>query len=216
MSTTAPTTSEAAAALMHAAINDPQVLDALIYSNQLGSTMGALFEKDEEPHRKASREQAKPVPPERMHGRGQTTRFTEANIYFDNACLGGWGGAAYTALTDDGLPVPKTKQMSPYAYSTFVQYDDGSTKGDPRTADPNLLILTSDRIIRHPFYDRLAKKHFGGAGHYWESRDHKAIEAFLCDITEKKVTLHRVLEGCNASNGYPFWLFKFTISESPN
>lgn len=191
--------------LLRAALSHTQILDAVKDSGVLGSLLGGLWAQEEDPARTRARKKTKAVPVEAM-GREDGRYGYHCVTNFDTYVNVSFGG-----ITDEGLPVPVTRSMSPYAFSTFVQYDDGSGEGDPRVTCPALVIVHSDAIIRTTSYDKLAGIHFGGRGHYWDHRDAKQIQAFLRELYElPQLTLRRVLCGCNATNGYPYWLFKFT------
>ena len=56
-------------------------------------------------------------------------------------------------------------------------------------------------------YNELCQKHFGDKGQTnWLYREPKAIEAFIRDYNDDQtLILTKVVEYCNASNGYPVW-----------
>ena len=73
-------------------------------------------------------------------------------------------------------------------------------------------VLYSDRLFQWDYekHDRLCKKHFGNEGQYWNNRSPKSIQAFLRDYTEnQELILVGIMEGCNLSSGYPYWVFMY-------
>jgi hypothetical protein len=209
----APTTATLCQGIIAAGLHDPRILDALMETGVLGTMLGGTHSQDEAPSRRKARKKAEAIPPNEM---GLCTRYGHAGGY--NTIYNDFGGDSPIEgpITDEGLPVPVTRHMSPYAYSTFVQYDDGSTLGDPRVVCPELLMFHSNSIIRMEKYDKLAKEHFDNRGHYWDDRQPDTIENFLRVIVdEPKLVLRRILQGCNASSGYPFWIFKVTPTTLP-
>jgi hypothetical protein len=101
-----------------------------------------------------------------------------------------------------GRPVSKTKSSHPYSYDAFVTHRLGDNHEINNT-------IYSDRLLQWD-YDKtrkLMKKHFGNDGDYYHSRKPHEIENFLSDWLNKDVKLIVVMEGCNVSNGYPYWVF---------
>lgn len=73
----------------------------------------------------------------------------------------------------------------------------------------------SDRLFtwNSTKYNKLCLKHFGDKGQFFDSRDPKTIENFLCDYLGKEILLVSIEEYENASNGYPYWRFNFKTVE---
>lgn len=97
----------------------------------------------------------------------------------------------------------KSKFIRPYSYDEFTLW-----KGPGK---PNGSVY-SDRLMQWDFekHDELCKKHFGNTGQYWNGRDPKKIEEFLRDyLGYPTLVLCEIVEGCNESNGYPWWCFLF-------
>jgi hypothetical protein len=46
-------------------------------------------------------------------------------------------------------------------------------------------------------------------GQYFNNRKPQDIEIFLSKYLEKSITLTGIEEGCNVSNGYPYWIFYY-------
>ena len=91
------------------------------------------------------------------------------------------------------------KGTHPYSYSEFFHW--GSRK-DIEEADDGLY---SDRIFQwdHEKASECWKKHIRGR---WEHATPKEISAFLSEYLERPVVATALAEGCNASNGYPYFI----------
>ena len=88
------------------------------------------------------------------------------------------------------------KAESRYAYKPFYVYNNGTKATDG---------AYSDRMQQWDYdkYQRLHKQHdFQG----FVSSSPKQVEAFLRDYFDKpNLTLVKIIEYCNASNGFPVW-----------
>jgi hypothetical protein len=107
---------------------------------------------------------------------------------------------------EHGDPVERSKQQFPYSYSAYV------TWRKPGTTGPGAHAVYSDRLFQWDSkkHDSLCLKHFGNIGQMWTSRAPAAMEAFLRDYFGKEdLELQLVMEGCNPSNGYPYWVFYY-------
>ncbi len=49
----------------------------------------------------------------------------------------------------------------------------------------------------------------------WRSTGPKKLSAFMTDYLGKKVKVTALAEGCNVSNGYPYWIIWFR-DETPS
>ena len=102
-----------------------------------------------------------------------------------------------------GNPVERTKQECPYTYDAFVTYRNGENSEITNTVYSDRLRMWDSKKL-----ERLMVKHFNGKGDYWNNRSPEKIEAFFRDWTDDQtLKLVVVLEGCNVSNGYPYWVF---------
>lgn len=113
------------------------------------------------------------------------------------------GTAMYGTVGPDGDPIIRTPLTHPYNYDAFVLWDNGH---------PARNTVYSDRLYQWDAdkHNALCEKHFNSRGQYWNKRDPKTIEAFLCDYLGENIELCRVSEYCNPSNGYPCWRFDYT------
>lgn len=98
----------------------------------------------------------------------------------------------------------RSKLNHPYSYDPFTIWVN-------LEVEPNDSVY-SDRLIQWDFkkHDELCMKHFGNHGQNWSCREPQKIQEFLRDYLEKpELTLCEIIEGCNQSNGYPYWCFCF-------
>ena len=105
----------------------------------------------------------------------------------------------------EGNPVERTKRTHPYSYEAFVLFDFRKKGGPESNAG-----AYSDRMMQWDWnkHNNLLLKHYGDQGQSWNRRDPDSIEAYLRDYFDKpELRLCYVLEGCNVSNGYPYWYF---------
>ena len=125
---------------------------------------------------------------------------------YGNVCRDQYGNILHFnhRYTDwNGNPVERTPDEYRYSYDAYVikkikdDYED---------------CVYSDRLRQWDWdkHKELVKKHFGNEGQLWHNREFSKIEAFLRDFFDlPNLTLVGVMEGCNVSNGYPYWIFMF-------
>lgn len=111
----------------------------------------------------------------------------------------------------------KTKFTNPYDYDPILQFS-------ARSKLPENGSCYSDRMSQWDYkkYRDLCEKHFKGkngdpGGDYFDRRTPADIEAFLREYFDKpELTLLRVEEHCNVSNGFPVWFFAWNnpVAES--
>lgn len=104
----------------------------------------------------------------------------------------------------DGKPVEKTRATNPYNYDTFIMWGD-------LNAETNCGVY-SDRLMQMDFkkHDECLMKVFGDKGQLWSYREPKKIEKFLqLFFDDDSIQLKKIYEGCNSSNGYPYWFFGY-------
>lgn len=98
----------------------------------------------------------------------------------------------------------RTKAEYPYSYDPILIFET-------RVKERNGTIY-SDRLLQwdREKHDALCIKLFGNKGQYWNGRHPKLVEAFLCDWCKcPELELARIVEYCNAANGYPCWRFDY-------
>lgn len=110
-------------------------------------------------------------------------------------------------VDEHGKPVTKTRHIHPYSYDPYVQERCGPNSEATTT-------IYSDRLLQWNYKNtrRLLHKHFyngemGSDGDYYNGRSAYKISKFLSEWFRKKVKVVLVMEGCNVSNGYPYWIF---------
>lgn len=106
----------------------------------------------------------------------------------------------------NGNPVERTPWSHPYAYDEFVVYK-------AENFDEGNSWVYSDRMLqwdREKYGDAFHKVWPGKSGsQMFHNRKPEDINQFLNLYFEKKVTLTAVLQGCNVSTGYPYWIFAY-------
>lgn len=124
-----------------------------------------------------------------------------------------WGGMGsdgrpvkYGYVGLDGKPVKRTPRTDPYGYDEFVIF-----KADDFNETDSWVY--SDRMRQ---WDRQA---FENAVHevwpvktgcqLFSDRKPEDLNRFLSLYFGKEVKLTAVLQGCNVSNGYPYWIFAY-------
>ena len=102
-----------------------------------------------------------------------------------------------------GNPVSRTPEDYSYSYDAYVI---------SKKAEEYQHVVYSDRLLQWDYdkHNELCKKHFGNEGQYWSGRGFDKIEAFLQDYYDlPKLELVGIMEGCNVSSGFPYWVFMF-------
>jgi hypothetical protein len=103
----------------------------------------------------------------------------------------------------DGTQVRRTKMSDPYAYDCHVIW-----RGGPNSEIKDAVY--HDRMQQWDWekYERCRKKHLDGKR--WDNADPKQVEAFLREYNDDpSLRLIVIQEGCNISNGYPYWVFHY-------
>lgn len=119
-------------------------------------------------------------------------------------CCGVNVGPLYLDLSDN--PIKRTPRTHPYSYDDFVLYKS-------EDFDPMDSMVYHDRMLQ---WDREA---FGkAASEVWpkdpgsqmfSGKKPEDINRFLSLYFGKEVKLTAVLQGCNAGNGFPYWIFAY-------
>ena len=104
----------------------------------------------------------------------------------------------------DGVPVERNKIDYPYSYDPYVQWESDDNKEWDSS-------VYSDRLMQWDFnkFNTCCQQVFGDEGQYFSNREPKKIEQFLSLYFEYPIKLIIIQEGCNVSNGYPYWIFHF-------
>lgn len=104
-----------------------------------------------------------------------------------------------------GNPIERTPNSHPYSYDPYVVFKLGEEK-EATTA------VYSDRIRQWDYQKTkdLEKKYFKDTGDYYTNRNSSDIQSYLRErFDSPDLKLIYMLQGCNVSNGYPYWIFGF-------
>lgn len=104
----------------------------------------------------------------------------------------------------NGTPVKHTPFTDPYSYDSYVIWKSP----DFEEAD---CCVYHDRMMSWN-WDKFAEachRVWGNGGQMFHNRHPKDIEKFLSLYFDKDVELTLVMQGCNVSNGYPYWVFGY-------
>lgn len=106
----------------------------------------------------------------------------------------------YTIL---GVNRPKNSRWTnPYNYDSFIAWAKAPKRDDS--------VVYSDRLCMWDYekyrnsINTVAEKH---PRKNFDNKNSVQVEEFLSLYFDKKVKLTAIVEGCNASNGYPYWVF---------
>lgn len=103
----------------------------------------------------------------------------------------------------NGDPVRKTPFSHPYNYDEYVIWKDQNFNIEKSLA------TYSDRLFQRNYekYNKCCQEVFQNQSQYFNDRDPKEIEKFLIMYFEKEIKLTAIVQGCNQSNGFPYWVF---------
>lgn len=117
-----------------------------------------------------------------------------------------WGDVVSLYYGLDGNPIERTPDSHHYSYDEFVVYKSEDFK-------PTDSMVYHDRMIqwdRKAFEDAVREVWPGKAGSQaFFKRTPADINRFLNLYFKKEVKLTAVLQGCNVSTGYPYWVFGY-------
>lgn len=105
----------------------------------------------------------------------------------------------------NGNIVKRNKFLHPYSYDMYVIEERGYNSNTDSS-------VYSDRMRQWDYekFNRLKKEVFGEkCGDYFSNFSYENIEVFLSKYFDTEVVLTSVCEGCNVSNGYPYWFFTY-------
>lgn len=114
----------------------------------------------------------------------------------------------HVCLGLDGKPVERGPNEYPYSYDPFVVFKS-------TTFDKSDSYVYSDRMMQWD-RDKFAKaceEVWNNTGQMFHSRTPEEIERFLSIYFDKEVELTLIMECCNVSNGYPYWMFALKYKE---
>lgn len=92
----------------------------------------------------------------------------------------------------------KTKQEAPYSYDPFYIWRD-STAGS--------YAIYSDRLAQNDLEKYRMAVQKAAPDKRFEYYTRAEASKFMSAYTGKKIQVTALAEGCNVSNGYPYWIF---------
>lgn len=103
----------------------------------------------------------------------------------------------------NGRPVERTKEEYPYSYDPYVVWEDNYNKTNE--------CIFSDRLVQWDYnkFNKCCKKIWNNDSQYFDDRLPKDIEKFLKLYLNKQIKLTAIMEACNCSNGFPYWIFYY-------
>lgn len=125
---------------------------------------------------------------------------------YDNFTIDMFNKIYYGVNAFTGDPITKTPQSHPYSYEPFVVWENEEV-GATGSA-------YSDRMMQWDYekFNKSCEEVWGNKGQLFHSyiRQPKDIEKFLQLYFDKpNLKLARLVEGCNVSSGYPYWVFEW-------
>lgn len=103
-----------------------------------------------------------------------------------------------------GDKVRHTKFQFPYGYDQFLIWKGAYNQNTDQS-------VFSDRMmcLDYERFNVCCIQTFGNDGQCFYDRKPADIEKFLSMYFDKNIQLTGIEEGCNISNGYPYWVFYF-------
>lgn len=109
----------------------------------------------------------------------------------------------------DGNEIKRNPFSHPYNYDEYVIWKDEDFDKEKYSA------VYSDRLYQWDWekYNRCCQEVFGNQGQMFYQRKPKEIERFLSMYFDKEIKLTAVMQGCNQSSGFPYWIFLYEEEE---
>lgn len=122
--------------------------------------------------------------------------------YGDETIISADGSYRAGYVDEYGNRIERTPMTHPHGYDGYVTHRAGENKEVHST-------IYSDRLSQWDYKktDTLKRKHFGDAGDWWNTREPKAIQAFLSEYFSRPIKIIFIMQYCNLSSGYPCWRF---------
>lgn len=104
----------------------------------------------------------------------------------------------------NGNLIKRSKADYRYSYDPFVVWKGDYNKNTSK-------VIYSDRLRQWDSekYTKCSLEVWGNVGHYFDGREPEEIEKFLSLYMNNDIKLTGIEEGCNVSNGYPYWIFYY-------
>lgn len=108
----------------------------------------------------------------------------------------------------DGNEIKRNPFSHPYNYDEYVIWKDENFNNEKYSA------VYSDRLYQWDSekYNRCCQEVFANKGQQFYQREPKEIEKFLSMYFEERIKLTAVMQGCNQSSGFPYWIFLYEKS----
>lgn len=103
----------------------------------------------------------------------------------------------------NGEPIERTPISHPYCYDEYAIWKDENFNEEICSA------VYSDRLFLWDYekFNKCCQEIFKNQGQLFYEREPKEIEKFLSIYFEKQIKLTAIIQGCNQSCGYPYWVF---------
>jgi hypothetical protein len=100
-----------------------------------------------------------------------------------------------------GEEVKRTRETHPYSYDPYVIWKQDYSE--------NNACVYSDRLLQWDYdkYNKYCLEIWSNQGQYFNNREPQDTEKFLGLYLGRTIKLTAIMEGCNVSNGYPYWIF---------
>lgn len=105
-----------------------------------------------------------------------------------------------------GNPVKRTPITNPYDYDEYVLF-----KSDKYSNERPYSAVYSDRLMQWDYdrFQKCYKETFSKDSQSFYLCDSVTAERFLSLYFNKDIELVAMLQGCNVSNGNPYWVFYY-------
>lgn len=101
----------------------------------------------------------------------------------------------------EGKKVKKTPVTHPYNFDDYVEWKGNYRQFDSAVYSDHLYQWDTEK------YKKCYEKAFKNNGQRFDSRNVSGIRDFLSMYFEKEIELTAIMQGCNRSSGFPYWIF---------
>ena len=121
-------------------------------------------------------------------------------------CMNIFGEVVEPQFVDlDGNEIKRNPFTHPYSYDEYVIWKDENFNKEKYSA------VYSDRLYQYDYekYNKCCQEVFENQGQRFDRRDPKEIEKFLSMYFDERIKLTAIMQGCNQSSGFPYWVFLY-------
>ena len=121
-------------------------------------------------------------------------------------CMNIFGEVVEPQFVDlDGNEIKRNPFTHPYSYDEYVIWKDENFNKEKYSA------VYSDRLYQYDYekYNKCCQEVFENQGQRFDQRDPKEIEKFLSMYFDERIKLTAIMQGCNQSSGFPYWIFLY-------